>query len=352
MAEALIALDKVGQVFPTRRGPVRALEDVTFSVDAGQVLCVVGESGSGKTTSAKIAVGLQRPTEGRVSFRGRDIWELSREEFRRYRRAVQYVHQDPYSSLNPIHNVLSTLAAPLQRHRVTRGRRQTAAKVADLLEQVDLTPAENFLTKYPHQLSGGQRQRLSVARALTLNPEVLIADEATSMLDVSIRVSMLNLLKRLRDDLGVGFLFITHDLAVAKYFGWQGQTAVMYLGRVVESGPTLEVVNNPTHPYTKALLAAVPEPDPDIVRAGSDADLREADVPGLHDLPSGCPFHPRCPRFEAGLCDVQRPLLVDIGKGRRTACHLVERDLARAAGHLPTDQRGTLSVATGQEEIG
>jgi peptide/nickel transport system ATP-binding protein len=351
MPEPLLSLDRIGQVFPTRQGPVRALEDVTFSVDAGQVLCVVGESGSGKTTSAKIAVGLQRPTEGTVSFRGRDVWKLDRSQYRDYRRSVQYVHQDPYASLNPVHSVLSMLAAPLQHHHVTRGRRQTAARVASLLEQVDLTPPENFLTKYPHQLSGGQRQRLSVARALTLGPEVLIADEATSMLDVSIRVSVLNMLKRLREELGVGFLFITHDLAVAKYFGWQGQIAVMYLGRVVESGPTLDVVNNPTHPYTKALVAAVPEPDPDRARMKADTDLREADIPSLHELPSGCPFHPRCPQFEAGLCEVRRPLLIDIGDNRRAACHVVERE--RVTGRLSGLGEGSRnpSVDTVEEEI-
>jgi peptide/nickel transport system ATP-binding protein len=179
---------------------------------------------------------------------------------------VQYIHQDPYASLNPVRDVFGTLAAPLRRHRIVRGREQAWQKAIELLSEVDLTPPENFLTKYPHQLSGGQRQRVAVARALTLQPRLIIADEATSMLDVSIRISLLNVLRKLRDDLGVAFLFITHDLALAKYFGWHGTTAVMHQGRVVEAGPTPAVINNPTHDYTKALLEAIPVPDPDLAR--------------------------------------------------------------------------------------
>jgi oligopeptide/dipeptide ABC transporter ATP-binding protein len=328
VSESLIALDQVSQVFSTRRGRVRALADVSFSLDPGRVLCLVGESGSGKTTSAKIAAGLHKPTGGAVRFEGKDVWGLDGRGFRAYRKAVQYVHQDPYASLNPVHSVFNLLAAPLQRHGLTRGRLQTLRRAADLLEQVDLTPPESFLFKYPHQLSGGQRQRVSVARALTLSPKLLIADEATSMLDVSIRVSMLNMLKRLRDDLGVGFLFITHDLAVAKYFGWQGHLAVMYLGRIVEFGPTRDVVDRPSHPYTRALLAAIPEPDPDLTRRKTDVGLRSADIPSLYDLPTGCTFHPRCPLMEEGLCEVERPELLGIGDGRLASCHVVARERA------------------------
>jgi len=266
MAEPLISLDAVSQVFNTRSGQVHAVDDVSLDLEPGQVLCLVGESGSGKTTTARIAAGLTKPTGGKVLFQGRDIHTLTGEGFTEFRRAVQYIHQDPYASLNPVRDVFGTLAAPLRRHRIVRGREQAWQKAIELLSEVDLTPPENFLTKYPHQLSGGQRQRVAVARALTLQPRLIIADEATSMLDVSIRISLLNVLRKLRDDLGVAFLFITHDLALAKYFGWHGTTAVMHQGRVVEAGPTPAVINNPTHDYTKALLEAIPVPDPDLAR--------------------------------------------------------------------------------------
>jgi ABC-type oligopeptide transport system ATPase subunit len=261
-----MALDNVTQVFKTRRGEVRAVDGVTLTLEPGQVLCLVGESGSGKTTTARIAAGLTKPTGGVVRFEGRDIHRLGGGAFTGFRRAVQYIHQDPYASLNPIRDVFGTIAAPLRRHGLARGRDQAWQRACELLTEVDLAPPEHFLTKFPHQLSGGQRQRVAVARALTLGPRLIIADEATSMLDVSIRISLLNVLQKLRDDLGVGFLFITHDLALAKYFGWHGHTAVMHEGSIVEFGPTPEVINAPQHDYTRALLEAIPEPDPDLAR--------------------------------------------------------------------------------------
>jgi peptide/nickel transport system ATP-binding protein len=264
--EPLIVLDQVSHVFTTRSGPTHAVDRVSLGLEPGKVLCLVGESGSGKTTTARIAAGLTKPTGGTVRFQGTDIHQLGGDRFTEFRRAVQYIHQDPYASLNPVRDVFSTLAAPLRRHRIVRGPDQVRRRALDLLSEVDLTPPENFVTKYPHQLSGGQRQRVAVARALTLGPRLIIADEATSMLDVSIRISLLNVLQRLRDDLGVAFLFITHDLALAKYFGWQGTTAVMHQGSIVESGPTPQVINNPAHEYTKALLDAIPVPDPDLAR--------------------------------------------------------------------------------------
>ena len=329
MAEAeapLLALDHVGQVFRTRQGEVRALDDITLGVSGGQVLCLVGESGSGKTTAAKIAAGLRKPTSGTVRFRGQDIWSLRGDDFRRYRRDVQYIHQDPYASLNPVHTVLNTLITPLRHHRLVRNKAEAVKRARELLTEVDLTPPENFLFKYPHQLSGGQRQRVSVARALTLEPRLIAADEATSMLDVSIRVSLLNMLRRLSTELGVGFLFITHDLAIAKYFAWNGHIAVMYLGRIVEFGPTPRVINEPQHPYTRALLGAIPEPDPDLTRERRRVGLRSADLPNLANLPSGCAFHPRCPLFEQGTCDTVRPELTRLDNERSVACHVVVRD--------------------------
>ncbi|AXK47278.1 ABC transporter ATP-binding protein [Brachybacterium saurashtrense] len=295
----MIELDGASQVFHVKGKDLPAVSDVSLSVGAGEVLCLVGESGSGKTTTARLAAGLAAPTSGSVRYQGRDLAEMTRAERRAYRRAVQYIHQDPYASLNPIRSVRSTLSIPLRRHGLARSGAEMQQKVDELLSTVDLSPPESYREKFPHQLSGGQRQRVSVARGLTLSPRLLIADESTSMLDVSIRVSLLNMLTKLRKEEGVGFIYITHDLALAKYFAWEGRTAVMYLGRIVEAGPTPQVINNPQHPYTKALLEAVPEPDPELSRQKkAGGGLLSADIPSLSALPSGCTFHPRCPLAE------------------------------------------------------
>ncbi|GAA0994153.1 ABC transporter ATP-binding protein [Nocardiopsis tropica] len=321
-APPVLSLKGVHQVFGTPRGDVPAVAGVDLEVRPGQVLCLVGESGCGKTTSARMAAGLAAPTAGSVLFRGRDVAAMDKHERSVFRRAVQYIHQDPYASLNPVRTVYSTVSAGLRRHKMVKDRHEARRAVTELLERVDLTPAEDYLDKYPHQMSGGQRQRVAVARALAMNPEVIIADESTSMLDVSIRVSLLNTLGKLRDELGVSFLFITHDLAVAKYFAWDGEIAVMYLGKVVEHGPTPQVVNDPRHPYTRALVSAVCEPDPDLARTKERVRLRSADIPDLTDLPPGCDFHPRCPLYAQGACDTLRPPLVP-SHDRLLACHVV-----------------------------
>ncbi|WP_081913830.1 ABC transporter ATP-binding protein [Glycomyces sp. NRRL B-16210] len=356
----LLKLSGLEQVFDTKKGPVPAVGGVDLEVKPGKVLCLVGESGCGKTTTARAAAGLTRPTGGTVEFRGRSLADMDGAERAAYRRAVQYIHQDPYAALNPTRTVYSTLSAGLKRHGLVKNRTEARAKAAELLRLVELTPPESYLDSYPHQLSGGQRQRVNVARSLAMNPELLICDESTSMLDVSIRVSLLNTLGRLRDDLDVGFLFITHDLAVAKYFAWDGEIAVMYLGKVVEHGPTPEVIGNPQHPYTKALIGAVCEPDPDLARANRSAvQLRSAEIPSLTDLPAGCAFHPRCPAFEPGLCDAGEPSLAFAGapgggvsrpQRRRVSCHVVARDLGRgvpSAGRDAADLTLTFDAVPG-----
>ena len=330
-AVPVIELDHVSQIFPTSRGPVHAVNDVSLTIEAGEVLCLVGESGSGKTTTAKMIAGLRPPTTGRMLYNGQEIKGLQGDKLAEFRRAVQIVHQDPYASLNPIRTIYQTLSAPLLKHKIVPNKRAAEERAKELLQQVGLTPPANFLHSYPHQLSGGQRQRVSVARALTLNPRVIVADEAVSMIDVSLRVSILNLLLKLRDELDVTFLFITHDLAIAKYFAWTGHVGVMYLGRLVEYGRTPKVIGEPTHPYTMALLAAIPEPDPDLTRTKEELKLRSADIPSLLRLPPACSFHPRCPLFEEGLCDVVYPDLVPATAEQSSACHVIVRE---RTGHI------------------
>ena len=323
---ALIELAGVSREFEQSGKRVTAVDALSLAVAEGEVVCLVGESGCGKTTTGRMIAGLIRPTRGEVRFGGQDIWQMNSKRFVQYRLAVQLIHQDPYASLNPAHTVYQTLSAPLQQHRLVRGDDGTRARVRELLQMVELTPPDDFVDKYPHQLSGGQRQRVSVARALTVNPTVIVADEAVSMVDVSIRVSLLNMLKRLKQQIGITFVFITHDLAVAKHFAWQGRIAVMYLGRIVEIGPTPQLIDHPSHPYTRALLSAIPEADPRITRSKQRMQLRSLDIPSLLNVPSGCAFHPRCPLFEANLCEVSVPPLVEVEAERRVACHVVARE--------------------------
>jgi peptide/nickel transport system ATP-binding protein len=326
---ALMELAHLERSFKVGRAVVWAVDDVSLAINQGEVLCLVGESGCGKTTTGKIAVGLLRPTAGEVRFGGQDIWKMNAGDFRTYRQAAQIIHQDPYSSLNPTQSVVDILSAPLLRHGLAHSRLEARQLSADCLRRVDMTPPEDYLDKYPHQLSGGQRQRVSVARALTVNPRFIMADEAVSMLDVSIRVSLLKMLGRFRDELGMTYLFITHDLAVAKFFAWDGRIAVMYLGRVVEVGPTPRLIRHPQHPYTKALLSAIPEADPVATREKERVQLRSMDVPSLLNVPAGCSFHPRCPLFEPGVCDQAAPKLAEIGDGVQIACRVAARGAGR-----------------------
>jgi len=324
VSPALVELDRVSRTFDTPGGIITAVDSVSLSIRPAEIVCLVGESGCGKTTTGRLLTGLARPSGGHVLFEGNDVWRAKGADFARFRRAVQIVHQDPYASLNPTRTVFQTLSAPLQRHGLARGA-NVRRRVTELLNLVDLTPPDDFLAKYPHQLSGGQRQRVSIARALTVEPRFIVADEAVSMVDVSIRISLLNVLLRLRDELGMSCVLITHDLAVARYFGRQGRIGVMYLGRLVELGTTENLVADPAHPYTAALISAIPEADPMLTRGKTRVELRSSEVPSLLRLPSGCAFHPRCPRFEEGLCDVVVPELTDV-PGRDVACHVAARE--------------------------
>jgi oligopeptide/dipeptide ABC transporter ATP-binding protein len=332
--ETLIELIDVSRTFKTPAGEIKAVDGISLAFAKGEAMCLVGESGCGKTTTGRLLAGLLRPTNGQLLFEGKDVWKAKGQDLAHFRRSVQLVHQDPYASLNPLRTIYDTLSAPLFRHHRVKGRRGAVASVTELLQRVGLTPPEDFLVKYPHQLSGGQRQRVSIARALTVDPRVIVADEAVSMVDVSIRISLLNLLLNLRREFGVTIVLITHDLAVARYFALTGRIGVMYLGRVVELAGSQNVVGDPAHPYTAALIGAIPEADPNITRTKDRVELRSAEIPSLLRLPPGCTFHPRCPLAETGLCDVQVPGLLPLTGDREVACHVALRERAPAAALL------------------
>jgi peptide/nickel transport system ATP-binding protein len=327
----VIELDRVSRTFETPRGRITAVDAVSLALAPSEAICLVGESGCGKTTTGRLLAGLLRPSGGRLLYEGNDVWLKKGKDLAAFRRAVQLVHQDPYASLNPVRTVYDALSAPLFRHHKARGRSDAVTLVTELLQRVGLTPPADFLPKYPHQLSGGQRQRVSIARALSVDPRVIVADEAVSMVDVSIRITLLDLLLALRDEFGVTIVLITHDLAVARYFARRGRIGVMYLGRVVELAPTEALVSDPAHPYASALIGAIPEADPTLTRTKQRVPLRSAEVPSLLEIPSGCAFHPRCPLSEAGLCDIRVPELLPIPAAREVACHVAMRERAKVA---------------------
>lgn len=327
-AAPLISLERVSVTFSRgvlwRRRRVQAVVDVSLDIHEGEIVALVGESGCGKTTLGRVIVGLQRPTAGRVLYRGRDVRQLRGESFLEYRRSVQIVHQDAYAALNPVRTIYQTLSAPFFRYRLARNRRQAREKVAELLETMGLTPPGDFLDKYPHQLSGGQRQRVVLARAVAVQPKLIVADEPVSMIDVSLRLSILDLMRSLNERFGIAFLYITHDLATARYFVRHGRIAVMYLGQLVEVGNLQEVLTRPRHPYLQALLSAVPVPDPRLARAKKPLPLRSLDLPDPTRPPSGCRFHPRCPYAEP-VCAGEEPMLQEVADNHRVACHLVDK---------------------------
>lgn len=322
----LIELEHITRTFQVKRQTIKAVDDVSLTINQGEILCLVGESGCGKTTTGKMIAGVLAPSSGSILYQGEDLRLLGNEAKRKYRLGVQMIHQDPYASLNPAHTVQDILAGPLQHHGLTRSEAETKVRVRELLALVDLTPPDDFLEKFPHQLSGGQRQRVSIARVLTVNPSFIVADEAVSMVDVSIRISLLNTLSRLKEKMGLAVLFITHDLALAKYFAWEGRIGVMYLGRLVELSPARELVEHPRHPYTQVLMSAIPEADPDATKRKRPIQLRSMDIPSLLRIPSGCSFHPRCPRFEGAECESIVPALTHFVDGTAVACHPVRRE--------------------------
>jgi oligopeptide/dipeptide ABC transporter ATP-binding protein len=347
MSEApVLEVRSLFKYFPVRQSllrrvdkSVKAVDDVSFTLGRGEVLAIVGESGCGKTTIARTLIGLEEQTDGEILFHGEIVGVHERRShtglvpvgstkeeglrsqltlphiaLKRLRQRVQMIFQDPYESLNPRSTIFEIVAEPLVVHGIARERDERNSRVKTALEEAGLRPAEDYFMRYPHELSGGQRQRVVIAAAMVLEPELLLADEPVSMLDVSIRAEILNLLRELQQKRGVSIVFITHDLSTVAYFA--DRIAVMYLGRIVESGPTDEVLRSPQHPYTKALLSVVPVPNP---RLRKERIILQGETPNAAEIPSGCRFHPRCP-IASGECELVDPPYIQVSKMHQAAC--------------------------------
>jgi peptide/nickel transport system ATP-binding protein len=305
----------IGSFFGKRK--LHALEDVSFSLERSKVLALVGESGSGKSTTARLLARLMPPTAGEIVFKGKDVLkDEAHSASLAYRSDVQMIFQDPFGSLNPVHTIGHHLERPLHVHHKTRSRKETQERVEELLATVGLNPPAEFAEKYPHQISGGQRQRVAFARALAVDPQVILADEPISMLDVSIRMGVLNLMERLKEERGLAYLYITHDIASARYIG--DNTTVMYAGRMVEGAESDELIQHPAHPYTKLLLSAVPDPTK---KLASRTQRARSEPPRLIDPPPGCPFAPRCPAVMP-VCRQVMPGVEYVSAGHWVRCHL------------------------------
>ncbi len=321
MSENLIEVRGLKKYFPIKRGlfgrtvgNVRAVDDVSFSIRRGETLGLVGESGCGKTTTGRSILRLVEPTAGSVKFEGREVTTMKAGEMREIRRQMQIIFQDPYSSLNPRITIGNMLAEIIRFHKLRKTDREVNDRVSELLERVGLRP--EYARRYPHEFSGGQRQRIGIARALSVEPKFIVCDEPVSALDVSIQSQVINLLEELQRELGLTYLFIAHDLSVVEHIS--DRVAVMYLGEIVELADARELYANPKHPYTEALLSAVPHPDP---RRKIDRIVLTGDVPSPANVPTGCRFHPRCPKVEPAF-KIVHPVLGDDGTGHEVRCLL------------------------------
>jgi peptide/nickel transport system ATP-binding protein len=309
---------KSGVVLDRHVGDIKAVDGVTLEIRRGETLGLVGESGCGKSTVGRTILRLYEPTEGTILFAGQDITRLGESELRPLRRRMQMIFQDPYSSLNPRHSVARIIGEPMRTHGIA-GRRAANARVRELLQIVGL-PADAG-SRYPHEFSGGQRQRIGVARSLSLNPDLIVADEPVSALDVSIQAQIINLLENLQDEFDLTYLFIAHDLAVVRHIS--DRIAVMYLGTIVEVSPAEELYDNPLHPYTISLLTAVPIPDP-IVEKQRERILLAGDLPSPANPPPACRFHTRCPYVQPTRCKTEPPELRKLADGHLASCHWAE----------------------------
>jgi peptide/nickel transport system ATP-binding protein len=330
MEENLIKVENLKKYFPlslgffksifSRQTPfVKAVDGISFDVSKGEIFGLAGESGSGKTTTGRLVIRLIEPTSGKIYFHSHDITKISEKQFKPHRKKMQIIFQDPYESLNPKMTIQDIVAEPL-RVQGLKEETEVLERVNKTLEDVELIPPEEFIYRFPHELSGGQRQRIAVARALVVQPEFIIADEPVSMLDVSIRAEILNLMIDLVEKYNVSFLYITHDLALSRHIC--NRIAIMYLGKIMENGSADDVILEPLHPYTKALMAAVPVPDPTLRR--SEVVIK-GEIPSPVNPPSGCRFHTRCPVIIGEICRREEPTLTDVGKDHYVACHLYSK---------------------------
>ena len=301
---------------------LQASYNTSLEVNKGDMIAIIGESGCGKSTMGKLALGVVSPSKGNVYYAGQDIWKNGFKWTHNLRAMVQIIHQDPFSSLNPVRTIYQTLSAPLFHYKIVKNKAEATEKVKDLLESVGLTPTEFFIKKYPFQISGGQKQRVSIARATILKPQMIVADEPVSAVDASLRLSIIDLMKDLNKREGIAFLYITHDLATARYFAPQGQLVVMYLGRMVEKGIIDDCIKNPVHPYLRALLKAIPPSDPKKAKEIQEIPLKSFEMPSPINPPPGCVFHPRCP-YATELCEKEVPALEPISSNPNhlVACH-------------------------------
>ena len=328
---------KSGLVFDRHVGDVKAVDGVSFEIERGETLGLVGESGCGKTTVGRTILRLYEPTEGRIVFEGKDIASLSQSDMRKLRGRMQMIFQDPYSSLNPRQSVGNLIAEPLKIHGIAMGDK-ARARAEELLDIVGLP--KSATARYPHEFSGGQRQRIGLARALALNPDLIVADEPVSALDVSIQAQMVNLLEELQEEFDLTYLFIAHDLAVVRHIS--DRIAVMYLGKIVEVAGADELYASPRHPYTMALLSAVPIPDPK-VEASRERILLKGDLPSPANPPQGCRFHTRCPFRQPDRCDTEDPELRTLADGHVAACHYAEEIMA---GRIKAHESGRAEAAS------
>ena len=321
--QPLMSLQHVDLYYETRRGlfkpPLRvgAAVDISLDIHKGEVLAIVGESGCGKTTLGNVIIGMLKPTAGKLYFNGKDVYGMGKAAFREYRNSVQLVQQDSYAALNPVKTLRHSLCGPVLHKKLAKNSAHAEKLVYEALDMVGISHEE--LDKYPHELSGGQRQRILMARAILMRPKLIVADEPVSMIDVSLRIAILNLMSKLNKTLGIAFVYITHDFGTARYIARDGNIAIMYLGKMVEYGNVQEVLEHPSHPYLQALLTAVPVPDPVIAKKKRELPLKSIDMPSVAAPPSGCRFHPRCP-YAVPQCEQQEPSLIPHGEGL-CACH-------------------------------
>jgi len=315
----VLEVESLRKEYRVHRGKtiIRAVDGISFKLGKGEILGLVGESGCGKTTTGKLIMKLVEPTSGRIVVDGVDRTSLAKQDEIAYRRRVQMIFQDPYASMNPHFKVRDVLEEPLLIHGIGADNAERKAMISEVMSKVKMTPVEEYLDRHPHMLSGGQRQRIATARTLVLRPEIIVADEPVSMIDLSTRAEILQLMKSIQKEMNLSFLYITHDISTARYF--TDRIAVMYLGRIVEIGVQDDIIDDPKHPYTKALIQAVCEPVSG--RVGLMRELAiKGEIPSAADIPGGCRFHPRCPYATKECSDLPEPDLIDVGKGHSHAC--------------------------------